>query len=136
MNLGKRNKMTKPTYSTILLSIAFLTLMLTLPSTRLLAQTVEEQHSVESSKSSTRSTTEALPVEEQRSVESSTTSKSSTRSTTEAPPAEKPNCTSQCRDHYDLSMSECNQPDHPHHKKCEKWAREREKDCLDKCYRK
>jgi hypothetical protein len=69
---------------------------------------------------------------EHRSVESST---SSTRSATEAPPVEKPHCASHCRDHYDRSMSECNQPDHPNHNKCEKWAREREKECLEKCYR-
>jgi hypothetical protein len=74
----------------------------------------------------------AQPAEESSSVTSST---KTTSSTTEAAPPQKPHCADLCRDHYDRSMSECNQPDHPHHKKCEKWAREREKECLDKCYR-
>lgn len=97
------------------------------------APLAEEYRSVESSSSSTRSVVEAPPVEEHRSVERST---SSTRSVTEAAAPKKPHCADQCRDQYDSSMTECNQPDHPHHKKCEKWAREREKDCLKRCYRK
>jgi hypothetical protein len=146
--------MIKQTYSRILLTIAFVAIMLTLPAAHLnagsidvnqtdiknlnqsevprpMAQATETRRSVTSS---TSSTTEAPPpTEESRSV---TTSTSSTRSTAEAAPPEKPHCANECRDKYDRSMTECNLPDHPHHKKCEKWAREREKECLEICYRK
>jgi hypothetical protein len=52
------------------------------------------------------------------------------RSTTQAPPE---HCVSQCRDHYNQSLVECNEPGHPHHNKCDKWAREREQECLSTC---
>ena len=98
--------MIKTTYSTMLLVIGFLALMLMLPSTYLMAQSTEEHRSSESSSSST------------------------TRSTTEAPPE---HCVSHCRDHYSQSLVECNEPGHPHHNKCEKWAREREEECISTC---
>jgi len=152
--------MIKTTYSTMLLVIGFLALMLMLPSAHLkagpldksndsptssifnvnqtdikglnqsespllMAQTTEEHRS---STSSSSSTVEAPPpVQEHRSSESSS---STTRSTTEAPPE---HCVSHCRDHYNQSLVECNEPHHPHHNKCEKWAREREQECLSAC---
>jgi hypothetical protein len=67
-------------------------------------------------------------VQEQRSSESS--SSTTTRSTTEAPPE---HCVSHCREHYNQSLRECNEPNHPHHNKCDKWAREREQECLNTC---
>ena len=157
--------MIKTAYSTMLLVIGFLALMLMLPSahlnagpidnsndspassisnvnqtdpkdlnqtesTLLMAQTSEEHRSSESSSSSTSSTAEAPPpVQEHRSSESSS---SSMKSTTEAPPE---HCVSHCRDHYKQSLVECNEPGHPKHNKCDKWAREREKECLEKCTR-
>ena len=115
----------KATYSTMLLVIGFMALMLMLPSANLMAQTTEEHRS---STSSSSSTVEAPPpVQEHRSSESSS---STTRSTTEAPPE---HCVSHCRDHYNQSLVECNEPHHPHHNKCEKWAREREQECLSAC---
>jgi hypothetical protein len=152
--------MIKTTYSTMLLLIGFLALMLMLPSaslnagpidnpngspassissvnqtdikglnqsesTLLMAQTTEERRSSESSSSSTVQA--PPPVQEQRSTQSSS---STTRSTTEAPPE---HCVSHCREHYDQSLRECNEPKHPHHNKCDKWAREREQECLNTC---
>jgi hypothetical protein len=66
-------------------------------------------------------------TEEHRSSESSS---STTSSTTEAPPE---HCVSHCRHHYEERMRECNDPGHEHHHKCEEWAREREKECLNTC---
>ena len=152
--------MIKTTYSTMLLVIGFLALMLMLPSAHLnagpidnpngspassisnvnqtdlkgsnqtespflMAQATEEHRSSESSSSST---TEAPPpVQEHSSSESSS---SSTRSTTGAPPE---HCVSHCRDHYNRSLVECNEPGHAHHNKCDNWAREREQECLSTC---
>jgi len=152
--------MIKTTYSTMLVALGFLALMLMLPSAYLnaepignpnnspvslisnvnqsdikdlnqlespllMAQTTEEHRSSESSSSSTVET--PPPVQEHRSSESSS---SSTRSTTEAPPE---HCVTRCRDHYNKSLVECNEPGHPHHNKCDKWAREREEECLSTC---
>ena len=124
-NLKRSNKMIKTTYSKMLVAMGFLALMLMLPSAYLMAQTTEEHRS---STSSSSSTVEAPPpVQEHRSSESSS---STTRSTTEAPPE---HCVSHCRDHYNQSLVECNEPGHPHHNKCDKWAREREQECLSAC---
>ena len=152
--------MIKTTYSTMLVAMGFLALMLILPSAYLnaestgnpsnspvslmsnvnqsdikgfnqlespllMAQTTEEHRSSESSSSSTVET--PAPVQEHRSSESSS---SSTRSTTEAQPE---HCVSHCRDHYNQSLVECNEPGHPSHNKCDKWAREREQECLNTC---
>jgi hypothetical protein len=154
--------MIKTTYSTMLLVIGFLAVMLMLPSAHLnagaidtpndstaysisdvnqtdikglnqseshllMAQTTEEHRSSESSSSST---VEAPPpVQEHRSSESS--SSSTMRSTTTE--AQPEHCVSHCRDHYKQSLVECNEPGHPHHNKCDKWAREREQECLSTC---
>jgi len=120
--------MIKTTYSTMLLVIGFLALMLMLPSAHLMAQTAVERSSVTSY---TSSTTEALPTEERSSVTSSTSSKSFT---TEAQAAEEHHCVHHCRQHYEERLRECSEPGHEHHKRCEEWAREREKECLEKCY--
>ena len=160
-NPRRRNKMLKTTYSTMLMVIGFLALMLMLPSAHLnagpidnpngspassisnvnqtdlkgLNQTestllmveVTEEH--RSSESSSSSTVEAPPpVQEHRSSESS--SSSTTRSTTEAPPE---HCVSHCREQYNQSLRECNEPMHPNHNKCDKWAREQEQQCLNTC---
>ena len=152
--------MIKTTYLTMLLAIGFLAVMLMLPfaylnaepignpnnspvspifnvnqsdikglnqseSPLLMAQTTEEHRSSTSSSSSTTET--PPPVQENRSFESST---SSTRSTTEVQPE---HCVSHCSDHYSKSLAECNEPGHPHHNKCDKWAREREQECLSAC---
>jgi hypothetical protein len=98
----------------------------------LMAQTVEEHRSSESSSSSTVEV--PPPMQEHRSSESS--SSSSVRSTTtEAQPALPEHCVSHCRDHYKQSLAECNEPNHPSHNKCDKWAREREEECLNVCSR-
>ena len=151
--------MIKTIYSAMLLVIGFLAVMLMLPfaylnaepignpnnspvspifnvnqsdikglnqseSSLLMAQATEEHRS---STSSSSSTTETQPVEQHHSSESSS---SSTRSTTEAPPE---HCVSHCREHYNQSLVECNEPGHPRHNKCDKWAREREQECLSAC---
>jgi hypothetical protein len=137
--------MIKTTYLRMLLAIGFLALMLILPSTHLMAQTTEESTSVTSS---SRSSTEAQPAQTQSSV---TTSTRSTSSTTVSQPAEdlssvmsstmvaqaggEHRCIGYCRHHYEDRLRECNDPGHEHHHRCEEWAREREKECLDKCYR-
>ena len=104
-NPRRRNKMIKTTYLTMLLVIGFMALMLMLPSVYLMAQTSEEHRSSESSSSTTRSTTEAPPE----------------------------HCVSHCREHYNQSLRECNEPGHPNHNKCDKWAREQEQQCLNTC---
>jgi hypothetical protein len=157
--------MIKTTYSTMLLVIGFLAVMLMLPSAHLnagaidnpndypaysisnvnqsdikglnqsespllMAQTSEEHRS---STSSTNSTAEGPPAGEHGSSASSSSSMKIT--TTEAPPAVEHHCAGHCRDRYNESLGECNEPGHPHHHSCEKWARERENQCLDKCSR-
>ena len=126
-NLKRRNKMLKTTYSTMLLVIGFLALMLTFPSAHLMAQTSEERSSVTIS---TSSTTEAPPAEERSSVTSSTRS---TSFTSEAQASEEHHCVSHCRQHYEERLRECSEPGHEHHNRCEAWAREREKECLNTC---
>jgi len=118
--------MIKTTYSTMLLVIGFLALMLMAPSTYLMAQATEEHRSSESSSSTTVQT--PPPVQEHHSSESS--SSTTTRSTTEAPPE---HCVSHCHENYSQSLRECNEPNHPSHNKCDKWAREREQECLNTC---
>jgi hypothetical protein len=44
-------------------------------------------------------------------------------------------CVGHCRRHFEERMKECSAPDHPHHHRCEEWARERERECLDGCYK-
>ena len=44
-------------------------------------------------------------------------------------------CVRHCRRHYEERLRECWEPDHPHHYRCEAWAREREQECLEECYR-
>jgi len=137
-NPRRRNKMIKATYSSMLLVIGSLALILMLPSANLnagpidnptgllMAQATEEHRSSESSSSTTVEV--QPPVQEHRSSESS--SSTTVRSTTEAPPE---HCVSRCREHYNLSLRECNEPNHPNHNKCEKWAREQEQECLNAC---
>ncbi|MGA3118357.1 MAG: hypothetical protein ABSF90_28510 [Syntrophobacteraceae bacterium] len=156
--------MMKTTYATMLLVIGLMALIFMLPSVYLnaepignpaspvsiinqtdikglnqsespllMAQTTEEHRS---STTSSSSTAEAPPpVQENRSSESSSSSSMKT-TTTEAPQAVvEHNCAGHCRDRYTESLGECNDPGHPHHRSCEKWARERESECLDKCSR-
>jgi hypothetical protein len=72
----------------------------------------------------------AQPAAEQSSTTSSTRS---TKSTTVAQAAGEHHCAGNCRDRFNESIKECNEPDHPQHNKCDKWAREREKKCLEQC---
>jgi hypothetical protein len=155
--------MIKTTYSTMLLVIGFMALIFMLPSANLnaetignqaatvsitnqtdmkglnqsespllMAQTTEEHRSSTNSSSSTTQT--PPPVQENRSSESSSSSMKTT--ITEAPQAAvEHNCAGHCHDRYTESLEECNEPGHPHHHSCEKWARERENECLDKCGR-
>ena len=44
-------------------------------------------------------------------------------------------CVRHCRRVYEDRMYECGQPDHPHHNRCQRWAYERQQECLDRCYR-
>jgi hypothetical protein len=104
--------MIKTTYSTMLLVIGFLALMFMLPSAHLMAQTAQERSSVTSSTNST----------------------SFMSFTTDAQAAEEHHCVSHCRHHYEERLRECTEPGHEHHNRCEEWAREREKECLEKCY--
>ena len=101
--------MIKTAYSAMLLVIGFLALMLMLPSVHLMAQTAVERSSVTSSTSSMSFTTEAQAAEEHH-------------------------CVSHCREHYEERIRECKEPGHEHHNRCEEWAREGEKECLEKCY--
>ncbi|MGO9557214.1 MAG: hypothetical protein ACLP2U_19605 [Syntrophobacteraceae bacterium] len=44
-------------------------------------------------------------------------------------------CVGYCHKHYEERLIECSEPGHPHHHRCEEWARERERECLDDCYK-
>ncbi len=48
---------------------------------------------------------------------------------------EEHRCVRHCRRHYEERLAECAAPGNPFHFRCEAWAREREKECLDSCYR-
>jgi hypothetical protein len=132
--------MIKTAYSTMLLVIGFLALMLMLPSAHLNAGPIDNPNVSPASSISNVNQTDlkglnqsespllmAQATEEHRSSESSS---STTRSTTEAPPE---HCVSHCRHHYEERMRECNDPGHEHHHRCEQWAREREQECLNTC---
>ncbi len=49
--------------------------------------------------------------------------------------AEEHYCARHCRRLFEKRLRECNEPEHPHHRRCKAWAGEREKACLDNCYR-
>jgi len=49
--------------------------------------------------------------------------------------AEKHYCVGHCRKHFEERMKECHEPEHPHHHRCEEWARERQQECLEGCYK-
>lgn len=49
--------------------------------------------------------------------------------------AQEHHCVAYCRRHYEESLRECREPGHPHGHRCEEWARERERECLEDCYR-
>jgi len=133
--------MIKTTYSTILLVIGFLALMLMLPSAHLKAGPLDKSNDSPTSSIFNVNQTDikglnqsespllmAQATEEHRSSESS--SSTTTRSTTAAPPE---HCVSHCRERYNQSLRECNEPMHPNHNKCDKWAREQEQQCLNTC---
>ena len=44
-------------------------------------------------------------------------------------------CVGHCRHHYEERLAECSEPGHEHHHRCEEWAKERERECLENCYR-
>jgi len=129
------------TYSTMLLVIGFLAIMFMFPSAPRNAGPIDNPNDSPASLISNVNQTDikglnqtestllmAQATEEHRSSESS--SSTTTRSTTAAPPE---HCVSHCREQYNQSLRECNEPKHPNHNKCDKWAREREKECLNTC---
>jgi hypothetical protein len=119
--------MIKPPYSTILLVIGFLALMLALPSAHLKAGPIDKSND---------SPTSSIFNVNQTDIKGLNQSESPLlMAQTDAQAAEEHHCVSHCRQHYEERMRECNEPGHEHHHRCEEWAREREKECLDKCYR-
>jgi hypothetical protein len=133
--------MTKMTYSTMLLVIGFLAIMFMFPSAPRNAGPIDNPNDSPASLISNVNQTDikglnqtestllmAQATEEHRSSESS--SSTTTRSTTAAPPE---HCVSHCRERYNQSLRECNEPMHPNHNKCDKWAREQEQQCLNTC---
>jgi len=136
--------MMKTTYATMLLVIGLMALIFMLPSVYLNAEpignpaspvSIINQTDIKGLNQSESPLLMAQATEEHRSSESSSSSSMKT-TTTEAPQAVvEHNCAGHCRDRYTESLGECNDPGHPHHRSCEKWARERESECLDKCSR-
>jgi len=133
--------MTKMTYSTMLLVIGFLAIMFMFPSAPRNAGPIDNPNDSPASLISNVNQTDikglnqtkstllmAQATEEHRSSERS--SSTTTRSTTAAPPE---HCVSHCRERYNQSLRECNEPMHPNHNKCDKWAREQEQQCLNTC---
>jgi hypothetical protein len=43
-------------------------------------------------------------------------------------------CVRHCRHDYEKRLRECKKPKHEHHHRCKKWAKERERECLENCY--
>ena len=119
--------MIKTTYSTMLLVIGFLALMLMLPSAHLKAGPLDKSND---------SPTSSIFNVNQTDIKGLNQSESPLlMAQTEAQAADEHHCVHHCRQHYEERMRECNEPGHEHHHRCEEWAREREKECLDKCYR-
>ncbi len=118
--------MVKPPHSTILLVLVFLALMLALPSAHLYAGPIDKPND---------SPTSSICNAQQTDIEGLNQSESPRlMAQAEAQAAEEHYCVKHCRHHYEKRLKECSEPDHPHHKRCKKWAREREKECLEKCY--
>ncbi len=44
-------------------------------------------------------------------------------------------CTDHCRQLYKERLKECRARGHEHHRDCKKWAKARQRECLDECYR-
>jgi len=136
----------KKTYSTLLLVTGFMALMLVLPFAHLNAEPAGNPNNSAVSLTSNVNQSDipgfnqlespllmAQMTEEHRFSESSSSTMRST--TTETQPAVQHDCVGHCRDHYKQSLVECNEPGHPKHDKCDKWAREREQECLNLCSR-
>jgi len=119
--------MIKTTYSTMLLVIGFLALMLMLPSAQLNAGPIDNPNDSPASSISNVNQTDIKGLNQSESP--------LLMAQTEAQAADEHHCVHHCRQHYEERMRECNEPGHEHHHRCEEWAREREKECLDKCYR-
>ena len=119
--------MIKTTYSTMLLVIGFMALMLMLPSAYLNAGPIDNPNGSQASSISNVNQTDLKDLNQ--------TESTLLMAQTEAQAAEEHHCVSHCRQHYEERMRECNDPGHEHHHRCEEWAREREKECLENCYR-
>ena len=119
--------MTRALYSIILLTATCLALMFTLTCANANAEPIATQGD---------STTGTLYNENHSGLNHLEQSESAgwMMAQTEAQ-AEEHHCVGHCRRHFEERMKECSEPDHPHHHRCEEWAREREKECLDNCYK-
>lgn len=154
--------MIKTTYSTMLLAIGVLALMLMIPSAHLNAAPIGNPNYSPASPISNVNRTGikglnqsesplliAQTTEEHRSSESFSnstaeapsppvqeqrSSQSSSHSTVRTTTQAPPeHCAKHCSERYKQDLVECNEPHHQHHGKCEKWAREHEQDCLASC---
>jgi hypothetical protein len=119
--------MMKTLYSVILLTAACLAIMFTLSPARANAQFAATPG--DSSTASSFNTNHA-----ELNYLNQTESPGPMMAQAEAQAAEH-YCVGHCRRHYEERLVECNEPGHPHHHRCEEWARERERECLDGCYK-
>jgi len=109
--------MIRPFYSKILLVIVFLAVALMLSSFQVYVGTVDKP--TDSSSLLSGATQTAFPL-----------------AWTEAQ-AKKPEhyCVGHCSQEYKERLAECKNKKHEHHKDCKKWAKDRERECLQECYR-
>ncbi|MGC9967233.1 MAG: hypothetical protein ABSE08_17695 [Syntrophobacteraceae bacterium] len=116
--------MIKPRCPRILLVITFLALTLTLSSVYLYAGPIDTPGA---SQTFSKSNVEQIDVK--------SLNQSGHPGLMAQAQAEEHHCVGHCRHHYEERLKECNEPGHEHHHRCEEWAREREKECLEHCYR-
>ncbi|MGA2228494.1 MAG: hypothetical protein ABSH41_29010 [Syntrophobacteraceae bacterium] len=119
--------MIKTTYSAMVCVIGFLALMLILPSAHLNAKNIDNPNDSPGSWISNVSQTDIKTLNQLESH--------GLMAQAEAQAAEEHHCVGHCRHHYEERMRECSEPGHEHHHRCEEWAREREKECLENCYK-
>ncbi len=119
--------MTRALYSIILLAVACLALMFTLSSAYAGADPIATQGDSPTGTLFNKGHSELNNLEQSESPGPMMTQAEAQ--------AEEHYCVGHCRKYFEERMKECHEPEHPHHHRCEEWAREREQECLDNCYR-
>ena len=120
--------MIKPHYSNVLLVITFLALTIVLSSVRVYAGAIDKPGDSSTSSISNGSRSDVKDLQQPEAA------RLMAQAEARAEEGEH-HCVRYCRHHYEERLAECSQPGHEHHHRCEEWARERERECLENCYR-